>query len=54
MPSPSLRTAREHRTRRRGIGIGITRRSPTRSDRDEGRREPWLRTLDRLGLGFGS
>ncbi|MEV7536401.1 NAD(P)/FAD-dependent oxidoreductase [Streptomyces hydrogenans] len=38
----------------RSIGIGITQRSLTRSDRNEGRRDLWLRTLDRLGLGFGS
>ncbi|MFB6832847.1 NAD(P)/FAD-dependent oxidoreductase [Streptomyces hydrogenans] len=38
----------------RSIGIGITQRSLTRSDRNGGRRDLWLRTLDRLGLGFGS
>ncbi|MFH9725142.1 NAD(P)/FAD-dependent oxidoreductase [Streptomyces sp. NPDC017254] len=38
----------------RSLGIGITQRSLARADRDEGRRDLWLRTLDRLGLGFGS
>ena len=35
-------------------GIEITRRSLARADRNEGRRNIWLRTLDRLGLGFDS
>jgi hypothetical protein len=38
----------------RGIGIGITRRSIDKADRREGRRNLWLRTLDRIGLGFDS
>ncbi|MFJ8014998.1 NAD(P)/FAD-dependent oxidoreductase [Streptomyces sp. NPDC096339] len=38
----------------RSLGIGITQRSLARADRNEGRRDLWLRTLDRLGLGFGS
>ncbi|MHC0431394.1 NAD(P)/FAD-dependent oxidoreductase [Streptomyces sp. O3] len=38
----------------RSLGIGITQRSLARADRDEGRRDLWLRSLDRLGLGFGS
>ena len=38
----------------RGIGIGITRRAIDRADRNEGRRNLWLRTLDRIGLGFDS
>lgn len=38
----------------RSLGIGITQRSLARADRNEGRRDVWLRTLDRLGLGFGS
>ncbi|MFD8636777.1 NAD(P)/FAD-dependent oxidoreductase [Streptomyces sp. NPDC059533] len=38
----------------RSIGIGITQKSLARADRNEGRRDLWLRTLDRLGLGFGS
>ena len=35
------------------IGIQLTRRSLARADRT-GRRNLWLRTLDRLGLGFDS
>ncbi|MFC0598214.1 NAD(P)/FAD-dependent oxidoreductase [Streptomyces palmae] len=38
----------------RSVGIGITRWSMARADRDQGRRNLWLRTLDRLGLGFDS
>ncbi|WP_225804411.1 FAD-binding oxidoreductase [Streptomyces sp. NK15101] len=38
----------------RSLGIGITRWSMARADRNEGRRNLWLRTLDRFGLGFGS
>ncbi|QES10116.1 FAD-dependent oxidoreductase [Streptomyces venezuelae] len=38
----------------RSLGIGITQRSLARADREAGRRDLWLRTLDRLGLGFGS
>jgi glycine/D-amino acid oxidase-like deaminating enzyme len=34
--------------------IGLTQRALARADRREGRRGPWLRTLDRLGLGFDS
>jgi hypothetical protein len=35
------------------IGITLTRWSLARADRT-GRRNVWLRTLDRLGLGFDS
>ena len=35
-------------------GITATRWSLARADADEGRRNLWLRTLDRLGLGFDS
>ena len=35
-------------------GIALTRWSIDSADRNEGRRNPWLRTLDRLGLGFDS
>ena len=35
-------------------GIEITRRSLAHADENEGRRNRWLRTLDRLGLGFDS
>ncbi len=38
----------------RGLGIGITRRAIDKADRNEGRRNLWLRTLDRIGLGFDS
>ncbi|AUA08029.1 hypothetical protein CFP59_00114 [Streptomyces malaysiensis subsp. malaysiensis] len=38
----------------RSIGIGITKWSLARADRNEGRRNLWLRTLDRVGLGFDS
>jgi glycine/D-amino acid oxidase-like deaminating enzyme len=38
----------------RSVGIQATRWSMARADRNEGRRNPWLRTLDRLGLGFDS
>lgn len=38
----------------RAAGIGITRWSLDRADRNAGQRNVWLRTLDRLGLGFDS
>ncbi len=38
----------------RYAGITITRHALARADRREGRRGPWLRVLDRLGLGFDS
>ncbi|MFE7244997.1 NAD(P)/FAD-dependent oxidoreductase [Streptomyces sp. NPDC057580] len=38
----------------RSLGIGITQRSLARADRNKGRRDLWLRSLDRLGLGFGT
>ncbi|MEV7781798.1 FAD-dependent oxidoreductase [Kitasatospora sp. NPDC088351] len=38
----------------RSIGIGITQWALTRADADNGRRNLWLRTLDRFGLGFDS
>jgi hypothetical protein len=34
--------------------IGLTRWSIARADAHDGRRNLWLRTLDRLGLGFDS
>jgi glycine/D-amino acid oxidase-like deaminating enzyme len=34
--------------------ITLTRRALAKADRREGRRGPWLRTLDRFGLGFDS
>ncbi|HEY5144851.1 MAG TPA: hypothetical protein VII98_15225 [Solirubrobacteraceae bacterium] len=38
----------------RSAGIEITRRELARADRNAGRRGLWLRTLDRLGMGFDS
>jgi len=38
----------------RFAGIELTRRSIAAADRHEGRRNLWLRTLDRVGLGFDS
>ena len=38
----------------RWLGIQMTRASIARADAHGGRRDLWLRTLDRLGLGFDS
>ena len=38
----------------KSIGVNLTRWSLDRADRNEGRRNLWLRTLDRCGLGFDS
>jgi glycine/D-amino acid oxidase-like deaminating enzyme len=38
----------------RWAGITLTRRSLARADANQGQRDLWLRTLDRLGLGFDS
>jgi glycine/D-amino acid oxidase-like deaminating enzyme len=38
----------------RWVGIELTRRSLDHADRNDGRRNLWLRTLDRVGLGFDS
>jgi glycine/D-amino acid oxidase-like deaminating enzyme len=38
----------------RSMGINWTRLALDQADRNEGRRNWWLRTLDRLGLGFDS
>jgi glycine/D-amino acid oxidase-like deaminating enzyme len=38
----------------RWAGIQLTRRALARADRRAGRRGPWLRLLDRLGMGFDS
>jgi glycine/D-amino acid oxidase-like deaminating enzyme len=38
----------------RWTGIQLTRRAIARADAREGRRGPWLRVLDRFGLGFDS
>jgi glycine/D-amino acid oxidase-like deaminating enzyme len=36
------------------LGVAATRASLKQADRNEGRRNLWLRTLDRIGLGFDS
>jgi glycine/D-amino acid oxidase-like deaminating enzyme len=38
----------------RWAGITLTRHALAKADRCAGRRGPWLRTLDRLGMGFDS
>ena len=38
----------------RAVGINLTRWSLARADEREGRRNLWLRALDRVGLGFDS
>ena len=38
----------------RWAGIELTRRALARADQRDGRRGPWLRTLDRIGMGFDS
>jgi glycine/D-amino acid oxidase-like deaminating enzyme len=38
----------------RWAGITLTRRALAKADRRDGRRGPWLRMLDRLGMGFDS
>ena len=38
----------------RWVGVQMTRRALARADRREGRRGPWLRLLDRFGIGFDS
>jgi glycine/D-amino acid oxidase-like deaminating enzyme len=38
----------------RSAGVWVTRRAIARSDRRQGRRGPWLRLLDAVGLGFDS
>jgi glycine/D-amino acid oxidase-like deaminating enzyme len=38
----------------RSAVVQLTRASLARADRNEGRRDAWLRLLDRLGLGFDS
>jgi glycine/D-amino acid oxidase-like deaminating enzyme len=38
----------------RWAGIELTRRGAARADARDGRRGPWLRTLDAVGLGFDS
>jgi hypothetical protein len=36
------------------LGIQATRRAIAAADRNQGRRNLWLRTLDRVGLGYDS
>jgi glycine/D-amino acid oxidase-like deaminating enzyme len=38
----------------RGAGITLTQRAFDRADRNGGRRGPWLRLLDSIGMGFDS
>jgi glycine/D-amino acid oxidase-like deaminating enzyme len=38
----------------KSIGINVTRASLAKADAEDGRRNLWLRTLDRVGLGFDS
>jgi glycine/D-amino acid oxidase-like deaminating enzyme len=38
----------------RAAGIALTRRSMEKADRNGGKKDVWLRALDRLGLGFDS
>jgi glycine/D-amino acid oxidase-like deaminating enzyme len=38
----------------RWLGVRLTQRALAKADRNRGRRCPWLRLLDRLGLGFDS
>ena len=38
----------------RSLGIGLTRWSFDQADRNEGKRNLWLRSLDKVGLGFDS
>ncbi len=38
----------------RSIGVELTQRALARADRNQGRRGPWLRLLDWVGLGFDS
>jgi glycine/D-amino acid oxidase-like deaminating enzyme len=38
----------------RWLGVTLTRRAIARADRRDGRRGPWLRALDAVGIGFDS
>ena len=38
----------------RWFGITVTNNALERADNDDGRRNLWLRTLDRFGMGFDS
>ncbi|WP_411721046.1 NAD(P)/FAD-dependent oxidoreductase [Mycetocola sp.] len=38
----------------RSVGVNLTRRSMAKADRQEGRRDLWLKSMDALGIGFDS
>ncbi len=38
----------------RCLGVALTQRAMARADRNQGRRGPWLKLLDALGVGFDS
>lgn len=38
----------------RSLGVNLTRRAMAKADRQGGRRGPWLKTMDALGIGFDS
>jgi glycine/D-amino acid oxidase-like deaminating enzyme len=38
----------------RSVGVWVTRRALARADRRDGRRGPWLKLLEAVGLGFDS
>jgi len=38
----------------RSIGVSLTQRALAKSDRSQGRRGPWLKLIDAMGLGFDS
>ncbi len=38
----------------RALGVALTQRAMARADRNQGRRGPWLKLLDALGVGFDS
>jgi len=38
----------------RALSVELTQRAMARADRNQGRRGPWLKLLDALGLGFDS
>lgn len=38
----------------RSVGVQLTRRAIAKADRNDGRRGPWLRALDAVGIGFDS
>ncbi len=36
----------------RALGVALAQRAMARADRNQGRRGPWLKLLDALGVGF--